>query len=318
MVSSPENVVPERRVKLRIIRELGRIGEAYQKQITGSIASPGMESRKWMYRYFRELEEEGMIESRLEGRRKYYKLTQKGFNTLLDFYPKEAVRGFVKTVLEPIKFKENTSIKNIHFDFLIENKLGIRIFEVFGIPREIPSNISRNSDYVRRFLDPIRDAKQVGIMISERRATLKRLNNILLIYTGYRPSKVKKSYYDVLKNVDVNKPLQDSYKYMGVIEDTIKMIKKSPKNFGFVFARPDLEKVEEVIKELLEDIIKRKGWRKATPEVIDEMMKLKKEGLSYRKIAYMFKLSKTTVYNYLKKEEKVGLIKWRKRKLGMG
>jgi len=240
------------RVKPRIIRELAIVGEAYQAQITKSIAPSGMESRKWMYRYFKELEEEGMIKSRLEGQRKYYKLTQKGFNTLLDSpHSKEAVRGFVKEALKPIKFKED-NIENIHFDFLIENELGIRVVEGFKIPKEIPENISKDSDYVNRFLTPIRDGKSEGILIlSELKTILQRLNNVLLIYTGYRPSDVRKSYDEVLKKVyDEDDP--DYYKYESVIDGTIKMIKKFPKNVRFVFAGTEgLEKVKEVIKELL-------------------------------------------------------------------
>lgn len=58
--------------------------------------------------------------------------------------------------------------------------------------------------------------------------------------------------------------------------------------------------------------------RKVTPEMIEEMKKLRKEGLSYGKIAYKLKLSTTTVYNYLKKEEKVGRIERLKRRLRIG
>jgi len=58
--------------------------------------------------------------------------------------------------------------------------------------------------------------------------------------------------------------------------------------------------------------------RKVTPEMIEEMKKLRREGLSYGKIAYKLKLGTMTVYNYLKKEEKVGLIERLKRKLRMG
>ena len=64
--------------------------------------------------------------------------------------------------------------------------------------------------------------------------------------------------------------------------------------------------------------MKRNVRRKVTPEMIEEMKKLRKEGLSYRKIADKLKLSTMPVFNYLKKEEKVGLIKRLKRKLGMG
>lgn len=246
------------RVKPRIIRELAIVGEAYQAQITKKIGRPDGESRKWMHHYFKELEKMDIIRSRWVIRsawkgRKYYRLTQEGFNTLLDFHPKEAVMGLVREALEPIKskVKEDTPVGHIHFDFLIENELGIRIVEGFEIPREIPNNISRNSDYVGRFLDPIRDGKLQGMMILYKLKTaLLRLNNVLLIYTGHRPSEVKKRYDEVLKNVD--EPLPDDYKYESVIEATIEMIKRSPKNVRFVFTGTEgLKKVKEVIKELL-------------------------------------------------------------------
>ncbi len=60
--------------------------------------------------------------------------------------------------------------------------------------------------------------------------------------------------------------------------------------------------------------MKRKGMRKVTPEVIEEMKRLRKKGLSYEKIANNLKLSTMTVYNYLKKEEKVGFVERLKRK----
>ena len=60
--------------------------------------------------------------------------------------------------------------------------------------------------------------------------------------------------------------------------------------------------------------MKRKGMRKVTPEVIEEMKRLRKKGLSYEKIANNLKLSAMTVYNYLKKEEKVGFVERLKRK----
>lgn len=60
----------------------------------------------------------------------------------------------------------------------------------------------------------------------------------------------------------------------------------------------------------------RKGRRKVTPEILEEMKKLRKEGLTYAKIAERLKLAPMTVYSYLKKEEKVGFIKRLRRIFG--
>lgn len=57
--------------------------------------------------------------------------------------------------------------------------------------------------------------------------------------------------------------------------------------------------------------------RKVTPEIIEEMKKLRKEGLSYEKIAEKLKLSPMTVYSYLKKEVKESFFEKLKRKLGL-
>lgn len=57
--------------------------------------------------------------------------------------------------------------------------------------------------------------------------------------------------------------------------------------------------------------------RKVTPEIVEEMKKLRKEGLPYEKIADALKLSPMTVYSYLKKEEKAGFFEKLKRKLGL-
>ena len=48
--------------------------------------------------------------------------------------------------------------------------------------------------------------------------------------------------------------------------------------------------------------------KKVTPELIEEMKRLRKEGLPYVKIATTLKLSPMTVYNHLKKEKKRGLL----------
>jgi len=44
---------------------------------------------------------------------------------------------------------------------------------------------------------------------------------------------------------------------------------------------------------------------KVTPEVIEEMKSLREKGMSYQKIANRLGLNVMTVYNHLKKEEKV-------------
>jgi DNA invertase Pin-like site-specific DNA recombinase len=69
--------------------------------------------------------------------------------------------------------------------------------------------------------------------------------------------------------------------------------------------------------EVIGDRMARKGRRKVTPEIIEEMKRLRKNGLSYEKIAGKLGLSVMTVYNHLKKEEKVGLVQRLKRKLGL-
>jgi len=68
---------------------------------------------------------------------------------------------------------------------------------------------------------------------------------------------------------------------------------------------------------------------KVTPEVIEEMKSLREKGMSYNKIGGKLGLNPMTVYNHLKKEEKVeeekeekveekaGLVERLKRALGM-
>ncbi len=49
--------------------------------------------------------------------------------------------------------------------------------------------------------------------------------------------------------------------------------------------------------------MKQNSRRKVTPEMIERMEKLSEGGLSHKEIADNLKLSKMTVYNYLKKEK---------------
>ncbi len=57
--------------------------------------------------------------------------------------------------------------------------------------------------------------------------------------------------------------------------------------------------------------------KKVTPEIVEEMRRLRAEGLSYGKIANRLGLNPMTVYNHLRKRERPGFIGKLKRKLGL-
>ncbi len=61
----------------------------------------------------------------------------------------------------------------------------------------------------------------------------------------------------------------------------------------------------------------RKRRKKVNPEMIKKMKMLRRKGMSYNKIASRLGLSVMTVYNYLKKKKKVGLVEKLKLKLGL-
>jgi len=63
------------------------------------------------------------------------------------------------------------------------------------------------------------------------------------------------------------------------------------------------------------DIMARKKRGKVIPKTIEELKRLRKKGMSYNKIADKLGLSVMTVYNHLKKEEKVGLIEEKEEKV---
>ncbi len=56
---------------------------------------------------------------------------------------------------------------------------------------------------------------------------------------------------------------------------------------------------------------------KVTPEIVEEMERLRAEGLSYGRIANRLGLNPMTVYNHLQKGRRLGFIGRLKRKLGL-
>ena len=62
---------------------------------------------------------------------------------------------------------------------------------------------------------------------------------------------------------------------------------------------------------------RKKGRKKVTPEILERMKSLREKGMSYNKIADKLGLSVMTVYNHLKKEEKVRLIEEKEEKVGL-
>ncbi|GAI36504.1 unnamed protein product [marine sediment metagenome] len=57
--------------------------------------------------------------------------------------------------------------------------------------------------------------------------------------------------------------------------------------------------------------------RKVTPEIVEEMKRLRGEGLSYGKIADRLGLNPMTVYNHLREKGRPGFRERLKRKLGL-
>jgi len=58
--------------------------------------------------------------------------------------------------------------------------------------------------------------------------------------------------------------------------------------------------------------------RKVNPEMIKKMKRLRRNDMSYNKIARKLGLSVMTVYNYLNKKENIGFVGKLKQKLGLG
>ena len=57
--------------------------------------------------------------------------------------------------------------------------------------------------------------------------------------------------------------------------------------------------------------------RKVTPEIVEEMGRLRGEGLSYGKIAVKLGLAPMTVYNHLRRKGRPGFIGKLKRMVGL-
>ncbi len=57
--------------------------------------------------------------------------------------------------------------------------------------------------------------------------------------------------------------------------------------------------------------------KKVTPEIVEEMKRLRGEGLSYDKIARKLGLYPMTIYNHLRKKERIGFFEKMRRKMGL-
>jgi len=65
-----------------------------------------------------------------------------------------------------------------------------------------------------------------------------------------------------------------------------------------------------------EDIVKKRGRRKLSLEIIEEIKRLRERGIASKEIARKLKLGVSTVYRYLEIKKREGFFKKLKRKLG--
>ncbi|KXA92429.1 hypothetical protein AKJ38_03155 [candidate division MSBL1 archaeon SCGC-AAA259I14] len=184
MCSSGSELRPN---EYEILYHLARVGEDYQSSIAKAIKGK-KSARKSLNKYYRYLEDEGLIRvSKEEAVKKYYKITHDGFQHLLEKWPLETVINSTERVLEEAdsNFEKSVDIEGIRFHFIVDGCFGIRIENGFGKP-DVPENpISADSDYVYKYLQPIRDTKLDGQLILNklRENSLDTLDEILLVYT---------------------------------------------------------------------------------------------------------------------------------------